>query len=365
MAELRAPLVDAEPLAEGAPNLRAPLVTAAPVAEGVPNLRAAELVSEPLSEGYRNLRAALVVVETLEVVTEGGEMATEQFPIGLGLSWETEKTPVFNTQVRQATSLKSVRNSLTPFPAYDFEVSFVYLNNEAAADPNAATDLRTVSNFFKSMRGRQGAFLHRDPRDHQVRGGPQATGDAVTLQFPFAMDAGLPGEPVGQLDLTQLAAFAAADVTPATNRIALPDHAFVTGDGPVFAASAGTLPAGLVALTAYWLIVDTANAVRLAASKANALAGTAVDITDAGAGAHTLAKGWAVYLDGVLQGPADVAFVATNQMLFAAAPDADAAITADFDFFFVCHFEADAAAFRTFNRDLWELQQVRFRADPA
>lgn len=51
----------------------------------------------------------------------------------------------------------------------------------------------------------------------------------------------------------------------------------------------GTLPAPLTVNTTYWLIRVSASTYKIATSQANALAGTQVDITDAGSGTHTLA----------------------------------------------------------------------------
>jgi len=66
-------------------------------------------------------------------------------------------------------------------------------------------------------------------------------------------------------------------------------HGKLTGFGPVrLANSGGALPTGLSAATDYWLIVVDANTVKFASSQANALAGTAVDITAAGSGTHTM-----------------------------------------------------------------------------
>lgn len=65
-------------------------------------------------------------------------------------------------------------------------------------------------------------------------------------------------------------------------------HNQVTGDGPVQLTTTTTLPAGLSLATNYWLIVVDASHVKLATSRANALAGTAVDITGAGTGTHTM-----------------------------------------------------------------------------
>src|SRR5438045_9044909 len=57
-------------------------------------------------------------------------------------------------------------------------------------------------------------------------------------------------------------------------------HGLVTGTGPVVLTTSGTLPAGLALLTRYWPIVLTAYTFKLATSRANAAAGTAIDIPD-------------------------------------------------------------------------------------
>lgn len=50
----------------------------------------------------------------------------------------------------------------------------------------------------------------------------------------------------------------------------------------------GTLPAGLALATDYYVIKVTDLTIKLATSYANAVAGTAIDITDAGTGTHTI-----------------------------------------------------------------------------
>jgi polygalacturonase len=62
-----------------------------------------------------------------------------------------------------------------------------------------------------------------------------------------------------------------------------------TGHGPLRVTSTTTLPAGLALSTDYWWIKVTSSTGKLATSYANAIAGTAVDITDTGTGTHTLA----------------------------------------------------------------------------
>lgn len=70
-------------------------------------------------------------------------------------------------------------------------------------------------------------------------------------------------------------------------------HGLKTGDGPFHAVnSGGALPAGLAVRTLYWAIVLSANTFKLAATLANAIAGspTPVDITGTGTGTHTLRR---------------------------------------------------------------------------
>lgn len=78
--------------------------------------------------------------------------------------------------------------------------------------------------------------------------------------------------------------------TAATDIVTIAAHGLKTGDGPFTASSDDTLPAGLAAATNYWAIYVSDGTIKLASSYANALDGTAVDITDAGTGVHTLTK---------------------------------------------------------------------------
>lgn len=68
-------------------------------------------------------------------------------------------------------------------------------------------------------------------------------------------------------------------------------HGMVTGDGPFEVSTDTTLPAGLVALTNYWTIRVDDDKFKVALSKSDADAGTAVDIIDTGTGVHTLRRG--------------------------------------------------------------------------
>ena len=83
--------------------------------------------------------------------------------------------------------------------------------------------------------------------------------------------------------------------TSATTDIStMVDHGFgASGSlaGPVQVSTSGTLPTGLAALTRYFVFTLAANfrdTFSFATTEANARAGTAIDITGAGSGTHTL-----------------------------------------------------------------------------
>jgi hypothetical protein len=80
----------------------------------------------------------------------------------------------------------------------------------------------------------------------------------------------------------------ATKVNPTANTVTITAHGYATGVKITGITTSGTLPAGLVLLTAYYAIVVDANTLKFATSLANALAGTAVDITDYGVGTATM-----------------------------------------------------------------------------
>lgn len=105
---------------------------------------------------------------------------------------------------------------------------------------------------------------------------------------------------------TVFTAVAATDICTAAA------HGASTGWAIQVSNSGGGLPAGLAAATTFWMIVLDVNTFKLATSYANALAGTAIDITTngtgtqtastvatAGAGSHQVQPSFPLLLDGV------------------------------------------------------------------
>lgn len=75
-----------------------------------------------------------------------------------------------------------------------------------------------------------------------------------------------------------------------TDALTKTSHSFSTGDFVRVTNSGGGLPGGLAINTTYWTIRVDANAFKLATTQANAFAGTAIDLTTAGTGTHTVTR---------------------------------------------------------------------------
>ena len=83
--------------------------------------------------------------------------------------------------------------------------------------------------------------------------------------------------------------FGSSDIDVSTDTITAREHRFVTGQRVTYGNGGGTDPTGLSNGTVYYIIVEDRHTFKLAANASNAVAGTAIDITAAGAGAaHTI-----------------------------------------------------------------------------
>lgn len=84
--------------------------------------------------------------------------------------------------------------------------------------------------------------------------------------------------------------FVDGDVSVGSDTITKAAHGLVTGQAFTLTTT-GVLPGGLATATPYYAIVVSSSVFKVASSLANALAGTAVDITSAaGGGTHTVNK---------------------------------------------------------------------------
>lgn len=93
--------------------------------------------------------------------------------------------------------------------------------------------------------------------------------------------------PLGAGAGTFAASFAASDVNTGTDVITVPTNTSLKTGVIVRLTTTGTLPTGLSLATDYYVIKLTTTTIKLASSLANALVGTAIDITGAGSGTNT------------------------------------------------------------------------------
>jgi hypothetical protein len=71
----------------------------------------------------------------------------------------------------------------------------------------------------------------------------------------------------------------------------------------------------------------------------------------------------AVYFNGIVQDPSHYSVDATNTILnFVSPPPGAAIITADYHFYFRCRFLDDHQDYNQFDRNLWEVKEVRFES---
>ena len=83
--------------------------------------------------------------------------------------------------------------------------------------------------------------------------------------------------------------FGSSDVNVSADTITAREHRFVTGQRVTYGNGGGTDPTGLSNGTVYYIIVEDRHTFKLATNASNAVAGTAINITAAGAGAaHTI-----------------------------------------------------------------------------
>lgn len=372
MSTIRVPFTLAGILTGGAPALRSPLVLVETPTGGEPAIRSNFVYAEPMTGGNPRVRVPLSFIEALIPVPEELPVATAVFPPLYG-AWGRTKNPEYNTGKRSNTSGRSVRNAFRDFPVWKFELTYQVLRDDNVVNGYTVSDLRALRGFFKARKAGYAAFLYHDKDDYRVTGGAIAAADGVTLQWPFVWKDGedrdetgaVTGvyEPIGQIDRSTLASFASTAVNTSTDAVNVAGHGLTTGQGPLWVSNVGgALPTGLVAATPYWAIAVDADHFKLATTLANAMGGTAVNITAQGSGADSVTKGVAVYDNGTLLGPTAWSLTLPNQLVFASAPVAGHVITADFDYWFVCAFSDDVTSLSQFMSKLWELQKLDFES---
>lgn len=119
---------------------------------------------------------------------------------------------------------------------------------------------------------------------------PIAASDAATKEYADAVAQGLSVKEACRLASTANfsgtyynSSGTVSAVTTGADSLTINNHPFNVGER-VYITTTATLPGGLSALTEYFIIDTDVNTIKLATTKANAIAGTAIDLTTTGSG---------------------------------------------------------------------------------
>lgn len=94
--------------------------------------------------------------------------------------------------------------------------------------------------------------------------------------------------PRGSGQASFVASAASAGVNVTTDEMAIPSNESLFTGTVIVLNTSGAVPGGLTANTTYYVIRVSATSVKLATSMANAVAGTAINLTSQGSGTHSL-----------------------------------------------------------------------------
>jgi len=119
---------------------------------------------------------------------------------------------------------------------------------------------------------------------------PIAASDAATKEYADAVAQGLRVKEASRLASTANfsgtyynSSGTVSAVTTGSDSLTINNHPFNVGER-VYITTTATLPGGLSALTEYFIIDTDVNTIKLATTKANAVGGTAIDLTSTGSG---------------------------------------------------------------------------------
>lgn len=119
-------------------------------------------------------------------------MSNAIFPALPGITWDTVKTPIFNTVVKKAVSGRETRVAYMATPMYTFKLVFEFLRDKMAVQvPSSPFDeLKRLMGFFVNRQGSFDSFLFEDTTDNLATNQQFGTGNGSTTTFQLARDFG-------------------------------------------------------------------------------------------------------------------------------------------------------------------------------
>lgn len=105
-------------------------------------------------------------------------MSNVLLPTLAGLTWNTTKSPRFNTSIQSAVDMSEVRVSFSATPIWDFTRSYELLRDNVTNN-----ELKQLGGFFLARYGSWDNWLFLDADDGTALLEPFGTGDGVTTAF--------------------------------------------------------------------------------------------------------------------------------------------------------------------------------------
>lgn len=112
-------------------------------------------------------------------------MSNALYPTLAGLTWNTGKTPLFNTIIQRSVNFNELRGSFTSTPIYSLLLQYDLLRDDATYN-----ELKTIMGFFLARQGDFDSFLYLDPDDSVALLQQFGTGDGATKDFQLTRSLG-------------------------------------------------------------------------------------------------------------------------------------------------------------------------------
>jgi len=134
-------------------------------------------------------------------------MSSAIFPTLTGMTYDTIKTPIFNTVTKKAVSGRETRVAYMASPMYNWQLNFEYLRDQLGVQVPVSpyNDLKALMAFFIARQGSFDSFLFNDVTDNQATAQQfgTGTGSLATFQLSRTMGGGFGfPEPVMNLNGT-------------------------------------------------------------------------------------------------------------------------------------------------------------------
>lgn len=127
-----------------------------------------------------------------EIAAVGQQQGYSVFPLLPGQTIETEKTPMWSTQVAEAASGRERRAPMWSYAKWAFTLTHDVVRHRVPTNDEQAA----LWEFFNSMQGQFFSFLYLDPTDYAEIGAPLGTGDGATTAFQLQRSINTWSEPI-------------------------------------------------------------------------------------------------------------------------------------------------------------------------